>query len=359
MPEKTAAFTATADVRMENTRAAQADLAHYFSEFGTVEWQGASSTIALSFGTLQIRPDATHLVVHAAAGDESSLGYLKLALAERLLAFAGPSGPRIVWRGHDGAGRALPYFREMRVIRRSLVTPHMQRLTLTGPDIGRFAVNGLHVRLLIPRTASSPMPWPVMGEDGRPSRPADAPRPFARAYTIRRIDVDAGEIDIDFVLHEGTHTPGANFARAAQIGDAVGMTGPGGGNVAEADWYLLAGDETALPAIARILENLPPTACAIVKIEIAEDEERQPLLSAARLDVHWLTRRGRAAGTTKLLADAVREIDWPGDHDRQFAWVACEHRAFQEIRTYLRDTRGLQRHQHLCAAYWRRGFSES
>lgn len=70
-----------------------------------------------------------------------------------------------------------------------------------------------------------------------------------RYYTIRRIDAAAGWLEIDFVLHEAPGLAG-DFARLARPGDICGMSGPCGLGVKPAGHYLLAGDETALPAIA-------------------------------------------------------------------------------------------------------------
>jgi NADPH-dependent ferric siderophore reductase len=134
-----------------------------------------------------------------------------------------------------------------------------------------------------------------------------------RIYTIRRLDVEKGEVDIDFVLHEGADMPGARFAANAAVGDVVGMTGPGGGSIGEADWYLLAGDETALPAISRIVADLPSHVRAVVRIEIADRDEEQPLVSAAGLDIQWLHRNGGEAGKSTLLEDAVKQGQWPKD----------------------------------------------
>ncbi len=151
--------------------------------------------------------------------------------------------------------------------------------------------------------------------------------------------------------------PGASFASCARPGDYVGMTGPGGGSIGDADWYLLAGDETALPAIARILEELPAGKQATVRIEVVDARDEQPLLSSATLDVEWLHRGAAEPGTSRLLENAVRAIDWPDKRVRVFAWAACEYRSFRAIRTYLRRERDLSRDEHLVVAYWRRGSS--
>ncbi len=196
-----------------------------------------------------------------------------------------------------------------------------------------------------------------MGADGRPCWPDAPERPDIRIYTIRAIDVSPGEIDIDFVMHEGDDMPGARFAAEARPGDVIGMTGPGGGSAAAADWYLLAGDETALPAIGRILEGLPRQAKAVVRIEVADEGERQDLRSVADVDLQWLFRNGAPAGTTEALAEAIRTVALPRDGRSIFVWTGCEHACFRRTRKYLREECGLARDEHLVVAYWRRGYS--
>jgi NADPH-dependent ferric siderophore reductase len=330
-------------------------LCAHFAEHGEVSVEGTSSRIDTAFGSACMEACERCLKVFAEGRDDTSLAYVKLAIAEHLLDFASAESPSIVWQGDGAAGQPLPYFREMRVVRAVSVTPQMRRLTLAGDDLGRFASGGFHVRLLLPKEGATAA-WPVTGADGRPEWPQGEQRPDVRIYTIRRLDVEKGEVDIDFVLHEGADMPGARFAANAAVGDVVGMTGPGGGSIGEADWYLLAGDETALPAISRIVADLPSHVRAVVRIEIADRDEEQPLVSAAGLDIQWLHRNGGEAGKSTLLEDAVKQVQWPEDERSVFAWAGCEHRSFRAIRTYLRKDRKLERDQHLAVAYWRRGF---
>jgi NADPH-dependent ferric siderophore reductase len=229
----------------------------------------------------------------------------------------------------------------------------MRRITLKGADLARFATGGMHVRLLLPRRRDVSPQWPVMGDDGRPRWPNGEDRPDVRIYTLRRVDAEAGEVDIDFVLHDGDGMPGARFAAEAMSGDIVGMTGPGGGDPPAADWVLLLGDQTALPAIARILENLPARSRAVVRIEVANAEEEQQLVSSASLDLRWLHRDDATSET--LLQAALADIDWPSDGRSIFCWAGCEFRDFVAIRRHFRKERGLARENHLAVAYWRRG----
>jgi len=354
MSEMPRLFTASADVVLVSPQHVMERLCSYFSEYGDVDLKERCCRINTGFGIADLENCGTCLRICATGKDEVALAYVKLALAEHLLNFAG-GVPEIVWQGDGAAGSALPYFREMRVKSAVDVTPRMRRVTLQGDDLGRFSSGGLHVRLLIPRNRAATPCWPVMGRDGRPLWPSESERPHVRIYTLRRVDAGLGEVDIDFVLHEGSDMPGARFAVEARPGDLVGMTGPGGGAVPVADQYLLAGDETALPAIARILEELPTAAQAVVRVQLADSREVQPLVSPASVDLRWLFRNVTDGDFD--LTRAVRAVDWPGEGHSAFVWAGCEYRDFLDIRQYLRQERHMPRDRHLVVSYWRRGFS--
>lgn len=231
----------------------------------------------------------------------------------------------------------------------------MRRIRFSGQDVARFApLEALHVNLLLQQPGLREPQWPRVGPDGRILWDNPHLRPAARKYTVRSVDADAGTLDIDFVLHDDAG-PGSTFAQRARVGDQIGIIGPGGGGLADADWYLFAGDETALPAISRMLEHLPAKARGIVFIEVADAAEIQPLKFAASIDVQWLCRNGAEAGTTTLLVDAVRGAAFPDNGSKTYAWVGCEFEAFRTLRSHLRAERGFKKHENLIVSYWRRG----
>lgn len=350
-------LTATAEIVLTSPDEVMLRICRHFREFGDVKIDGRCSRIETSFGIAGFEACEGCLKVSAEGIDDTALAFVKLSVAEHLLNLAKPEAPKISWQGDNATGQPLPYFREMRVVGTRFVTPRMKRITLAGHDLARFAAGGMHIRLLFPKSQAVAPSWPVMGEDGRPLWPTGDSKPDIRVYTIRRIDVSNGEVDVDFVMHEGAAMPGADFGAAAKIGDVLGMTGPGGGGAKPADWYLLAGDETALPAISRILEELPETAQAVVRIEVQDEAEIQSLNSNASVDLQWLSRNGRDAGTIDLLTNAVRAVEFPMDGRRVFAWAGCEFTQFKAIRTYLRGERKLERDDHLVVAYWRKGIA--
>lgn len=328
---------------------------HFLEHDARIDVEGDTHTVTFDFGVgmLQVRSDA--LTLRAEAKDITELYFLRMVLAGHVKEFAGDPEPEIVWSGAGSDLVAPPNFRLARVSAVRDVTPHMRRITFSGSDLARYATDdNIHVGLVIPPEGEEPV-WPTVGRDGLIQWQDGSGRPAMRRYTIRRQDAAAGTLDIDFVVHEDAG-PGSAFALRAKPGDIVGLLGPGGGGIRfEADWYLLAGDETALPAIGRILEALPPQARGIALIEVADAAEEQQIDTRAGIEIRWLHRNGAAAGTTALLADAIRETPLPEQGTSVFAWVACELDGFKAIRAHLRKERGLKKGQHLVVAYWRRG----
>ncbi len=252
--------------------------------------------------------------------------------------------------------------REVEVARIADVTPGMRRVTLTGEHLGAFAAaNGLlqpgfvsagfddDIRLLFPYPGESEPVLPTQAE-GHLDWPKE-PRPLNKVYTVRRWDADARELDVDFVKHGvGVAT---TWAYRAAPGDRIHFFGPAAsGGLPEADWLLVAGDDTAVPAIARLLEELPDTARAQVFIEVAEDAHRQELRELPGVEVTWLVRRGAAPGTATLLLDAVRAADWW--EGSVFAWLAGEQSAVRDLRRHLVEERGVPKVDIDFQGYWKR-----
>ncbi len=242
----------------------------------------------------------------------------------------------------------------IRVVSTHRVTPHMLRVTFAGKNLEAFATNeNLHVKLFIPPAGAPRKNWLSVRPDGKSDLHADDRERIVRRYTIRRIDASAGALDIDFVLHEDGG-PGSNWAAQAQEGDLLGMIGPGGRGLATADWYLIAADETALPAVGRMLDTLPADAKGHILVEIADKAEEQPLNAPRGMSLRWLHRNGAPAGTTALLYEAVKAAPWAEGGGKIFAWVGAEFSAAQEIRRHLEKDRRLHKSEQLVVAYWRR-----
>lgn len=346
------ALVAHARLRIAEPRQAIAALGIHFSgHAAVVETPRGAVLEAPRFGRLTLSADGPYLLAECESPNASALAFLKMYTAEGLCQKLGAAAAGLRWSG-DGVG-TLPFFREMRVVRTEAVTPLVRRVVLCG-DAAHFASSGgLHVRVLIPPAGRDPV-WPVAGGDGRMVWPKDGDALIPRVYTVRRVDLERGEIAIDVVLHAGASTPGADWARGARAGDMVGLLGPGGAAPEPAPWMLLAGDETALPAIARVLETLPRETQAVVRVEVQDQAEIQALPSPAGLDLRYLLRGPAEPGCAALLETAVCDIMLPANPADIRVFVACEQAEARRIRGRLAAA-GLGKDRSMVAAYWRRG----
>jgi NADPH-dependent ferric siderophore reductase len=238
------------------------------------------------------------------------------------------------------------------------ITPRMLRVRFAGPALAEFravspdqqakfffAKPGQHRPVVPPMPADGDVMTWFQAYRAMP----EAERPWMRSYTIRRHHADRDEIDVDFVLHEHGAGPATRWALRAGPGDPVGMLGPAVAHhvqVGPHEWRLLAGDESALPAIGALLEA-GPAVPTVAFVEVADAREEQPLPG----QVHWLHRDGAAAGQPGLLLDAVRAAALPAGP--AFAWVAGEASAVRALRRHLVGERGIPLGQVAFCGYWR------
>ncbi|HWG03663.1 MAG TPA: siderophore-interacting protein [Beijerinckiaceae bacterium] len=254
-------------------------------------------------------------------------------------------------------GRRVRHDRKYRLLevrRVARLTPKMVRVTLAGAELAGFvsAAHDDHVKVFFPQPGEEKPALPISSPNG-PVYPEGVARPPSRDYTPRRYDAAAGELDIDFILHGDG--PASAWAASARPGQCLGVGGPRGSFVVadDFDFYLLIGDETALPAIGRRFEELPPSARALAVIEVADQSEEQRLDSAATIETLWLHRNGAAAGATDLLDRTVADLRLPsGDI---YAWAAAESKTAKRLRSLLIDQHGLCKDWVKAASYWTRG----
>lgn len=352
------ALRSTAEIALAAPADVIARMCDHFAEHDLAATRdGRSWHVRFPAGEARIDVGRAGATILAAAPDLAGLCAIRLALASHLLEFADGAGPSIVWTGDATGIVEPPNFRRMTVLRNVALTRSMRRITLAGHDLGRYDSFDLHVKLLLPDPSRASPAWPTLGPDGLMRWPEGDDRLAVRIYTIRRIDVARGELDIDMVVHGGASGPGSDFAASALPGDVVGMIGPGGRNVGQADWHLLAGDETALPAISRILEQMPASARGLALVETGDLADMLPVREHPGFEIRWLPRGTGAADQVSPLADAIRRIELP-THEPVFCWAGAEFAAFKAIRAHWRDTAGLNRRRQLAVAYWRHGSSQ-
>lgn len=248
--------------------------------------------------------------------------------------------------------------RLLRVTRVESVTPHLRRIVLGGEALADFVSASFddHIKVLFPEPGQDRPNMPTIGPNGFVYAEG-ATRPVVRDFTPCRFDPAACELELEFALHDAG--PATAWARQAQVGQYLGIGGPRGSRVIPGgfDWHVLIGDDTALPAIARRLRELPATARAIVVVEVEDPSARIDLVATAALDAHWCYRTGSDPDSEPPLLRAVRELRWPQDQrdGEGYVWAAGESGVIRAVRQHLLAERGVDKSRLHAAGYWKRG----
>ncbi|GAB3047389.1 siderophore-interacting protein [Sediminivirga luteola] len=282
------------------------------------------------------------------------------------------------------------------------MSPHFVRFTLADEELRHFHTGGLdqRIKLFLPRPDGT---FPDLGlwREPQPSLMewynawralAESERNPIRTYTVRDIRPAEREIDVDFVVH-GTEGPASAWALSAAPGDELIVIGPDGRHEnagAGIEWspgtateVLLAGDETAVPAICAILESLPETFTGEAYLEVPSEQDVLPVRTASAVAVHWLPRDGAALGEPLTAAvrdwgrrrsegaagggeefaeigaeDPLWEVSEP-EGFREYAWLAGEAGVITALRRHMVKDLGLSRKQVSFMGYWKRGRASS
>jgi len=261
-----------------------------------------------------------------------------------VLAVSAESNPRM--------RREPPAFRDLTVAGTVHRAPHLMRVTLSGPGLQTFEPPdpGGSVRLLIPDELGGELVIPVW--DGNAFRHRDGRRPVLRTLTPLRHDARSGELDVDIVLH-GT-APLSEWAVAARPGDPAAVSGPGRGHSIDVDAtsYLVAGDESAIPAIGQLVDALPATARTTVIVEVARPDARVAFADRSNVEVQWVDLPpGAEPGAALVPAVLGSEITT----DETRVWAAGEAAAMQRIRGHLFTVLGMPRSRATVRGYWKHG----
>lgn len=252
--------------------------------------------------------------------------------------------------------------REMDVLRVEDVTPGMRRVTVGGPSMDSHLRDGVElpavrtsgfdddIKLLPmdPATGSLPFDVPRNVDNGTVDWPAGSFQ-YSRTYTVRRFDHQKREMAIDFAIHDGGLA--SDWAHRVQPGEKILVAGPKHSSSLPRDveWMLIAGDETALPAIAHCLEKLPSDLPATVVIEVAEPLHRQELHSDAPVNVTWLYRSEHGGKST--LVEAVQSARWRSG--QPYLWIAGEASTIKPLRRWAKQDKEIAKQFVEIAGYWR------
>lgn len=216
----------------------------------------------------------------------------------------------------------------------------MLRVTLGGPGLEGFPgdSDGGYIKLRLAEPD---------GEDGKP---------LVRTYTVRHYDAAAGELDVDFVVHD-SDGPAVNWAQTCKPGDTINVGGPGPKKPLDpsADWFLLVGDMSALPAISANIERMQPDAKGYALLEVVSEDDIQNLDVPRHLQVDWIVNSEPELENT-VLFDRVKSLEWlPGE---PYVWVAGEFSQSLAIRSLMKSARNVDRRNMYASSYWQIGQTE-
>ncbi|MEM9385004.1 MAG: siderophore-interacting protein [Pseudomonadota bacterium] len=216
------------------------------------------------------------------------------------------------------------------------LTPYMRRITLHGESLAAFPQNrqGDYVK----------------------GRFGGLFNRVLRSFTVRDFDATAKHIVLDFVDH-GDNGPASAWARTASPGAALTLRGPGQVKRLDpqADWILIAGDLSALPAIAANLELLGADACGHALIEVPSADAALELVAPPDVEIEWIVNEDTNA-PNRLLVERLRQVPWQSG--RTSVWFAGEFDGMRAARSYLRDERGIDRREMYLSCYWKLGATD-
>lgn len=301
---------------------------------------------SLPSGTIELVSEGETTRLRLSSDDRGGLFTLKESIEARMRAEIGNDAFVSEWTGDILSQAHPPNFCKATVLSKTDVGSAFMRITVTGENIERFFRNAMHFRLLMPRLPGGDPRWPTLDGDGRTVWP-DGPHELRKpVYTVRQFDEANGTLDFDIFRHESGAT--LAWAEDAAPGDTVGLLGPSGGWIPEASWMLLAGDETAMPAVMRILDNVPPETAGYVLLSIGDEETKCDLDVPHGMQLLWIIRDD---DDHRVLLDTALDIAMPSSGD-VMVWFAANRSEALRAREIFRDERGFSKQNSYIASYW-------
>ncbi|MFV0303247.1 MAG: siderophore-interacting protein [Paracoccus sp. (in: a-proteobacteria)] len=302
---------------------------------------GRSTWCQVDGGEIGARMGPEGSILYVRAHDRDWLFTLQEVMTAHLIEADPGLAPLLRWSGLPRQGSLPPNFSFARVESLTPVGRHFLRLRVRGDDLGRLARDMIHFRLILPPLGDVEPQWPVTGESGRTVWPQGSRALHRPAYTVRAIDADQGWLDTDIFIHDGGRS--CDWAAGARPGTRIGLTGPGGGGIPVAARLLIGGDETAYPALARIIEAQPPGTLG--ECWLFGDAKDYPLPAHSGIRV-ILAPQGEA--------DLAAHLSRHGTQAGRI-WLASEKDRIAPLRKAILDDLAIPKQAAHLAAYWAAG----
>ncbi|NVO58316.1 siderophore-interacting protein [Rhodobacteraceae bacterium B1Z28] len=305
----------------------------------------AGITVQLARGLLSFSRAGAGVQARVQAPRPEWLQVLKEGLVERLGQVAPDSVDGLRWSGSDQAGKHPANFHFARVLSVTPLGRAFVRVRASVKDLSGFQDDAIHFRLVLPPEGATAVQWPTLAANGTAVWPKGDQTLHRPVYTVRMLDHATGTLDFDVFLHEGGRV--TNWVHTVLPGATFGISGPVGGGIPQTARLLAYADETAFPALARILENLPCDSVGQVTLFAdAGAECAYPIHFPDGISVKWHIR----ADGTDLADLALADHSKRPDH---FLWVASEKSEVQRVRAAFKDNNGDPAQAYI-SAYWSR-----
>ena len=248
----------------------------------------------------------------------------------------------IIDRVKNAKNRRVP--RTLQVKSANNLTPNMRRVTLHGDALASFPKDseGAYIKLLFNQAGKE--------------------KPVMRTYTVAEQRSDQNEIDVDFMLHNSldnntNHGIAAPWSLDTAAGDEISIAGPGPAKFinTDAEYFLLAGDMTALPALTTNLKRLPENAKGQVFIEVLSESDIQNLIKPEGIELQWVINDNPGSDASPLFHAIEKDLR---QTQGLSTWVACEFKTMKKIRQYLREECAIERSHLYVSSYWKKGNTE-
>ncbi len=302
---------------------------------------GRSTWCEVNGGEIGARTGPEGSILYVRAHDRDWLFTLQETMTAHLVEARPELAALLRWSGLPRQGALPPNFSFAHVESLTPIGRHFLRLRLRGDDLNRLARDMIHFRLILPPVGDTDPQWPATGETGQTVWPQGARALHRPAYTVRALDAAAGWLDTDIFIHDGGRT--CDWARAVTPGARIGLTGPGGGGVPVVPDLLIGGDETAYPALARIIQAQSPDATGECWLLGHAGDYPLPRHDGIRV-LH------APLGEERLAAQLARQ-----GTTAERIWIASEKSRIAPLRKAILDHLGIPKQAAHLAAYWTAG----